>query len=98
MEDGGPVSFLGRRSPPGGPVRAVVLPPAGALDYRPAEWADALVVIERGTLEVECRNGVSARFAAGAVLTFANVEPRRLLNPGAVPLVLSVVRPTPHPR
>ncbi|GIF47936.1 hypothetical protein DFJ67_7521 [Asanoa ferruginea] len=87
------VSFLGRRS-----VGAVVVPPAEALDYRPAEWAGALVVVEHGTLEVECANGVGARFEAGAVLTFANVRPRRLLNPGAVPLVLSMVRPTPHRR
>ncbi|MEV4617699.1 hypothetical protein AB0J74_03150 [Asanoa sp. NPDC049573] len=97
MDDGGPLSFLGRRSPPGGRVRTVVLPPAGTLDYRPAEWAAALVVVERGTLEVECGNGVSARFGTGAVLSFAHVDPRRLRNPGAVPLVLSVVRPASHP-
>jgi mannose-6-phosphate isomerase-like protein (cupin superfamily) len=94
-----PLSFLGREPPPGGRVRAVVLVPAGVVAYRVADWADALVVVERGTLEVECRNGVSARFGQGAVLTFAAVRPLRLRNPGAEPLVLSVlVRPAPPDR
>jgi len=86
-----PVSFLGRRPPAGVSVRAVVLMPAEAVDYLREEWAEALVVVERGTLEVECRSGVRARFGSGALLTFATVEPRRLINPGLTPLVLSAL-------
>lgn len=86
-----PVSFLGGRPPTGLSVRTVVLLPAEAAPYRSEEWADALVVVESGTLEVECRSGVRARFGAGAVLTFATVEPQRLLNPDVIPLVLSAL-------
>jgi mannose-6-phosphate isomerase-like protein (cupin superfamily) len=89
--DGEPISFLGPRAPPGGRVRTVVLPPGGSLDYRVADWARALVVVEHGVLEVECRNGVGARFGTGALLTFANVAPQRLRNPGDIPLVLSTL-------
>lgn len=89
--DGEPVSFVGRRTPPGRRVRTVVIPPGDVLDYVPGEWTDALVVVEEGLLEVECSSGARARFGSGAVLTFAAVQPRRLLNPGATPLVLSAL-------
>ena len=90
MDDGEPISFLGRPAL-GGRVRVVVLPPADVLEYRCEQWADALVVVERGTLEVECRGGARARFRCGAMLAFAMVEPWRLHNPGDIPLVLSVL-------
>ncbi|MBF6244480.1 MULTISPECIES: hypothetical protein [Nocardia] len=70
---------------------SVVLQPGEALDYVAADWADALVVVAGGELELECRSGRRARFAAGAVLAPAAVPVRRLLNPGLEPLVLSAV-------
>lgn len=70
---------------------SVVLQPGEALDYVAADWADALVVVTSGELELECRSGRRARFAAGAVLAPAAVPVRRLLNPGPEPLVLSAV-------
>ncbi|MER7645517.1 hypothetical protein [Streptomyces sp. NPDC126522] len=48
-------------------------------------------MVEEGLLEVECSSGARARFGSGAVLTFAAVQPWRLLNPGATPLVLSAL-------
>ncbi|UXX91188.1 hypothetical protein N7U49_00310 [Streptomyces sp. AD2-2] len=89
--DGEPVSFVGRRTRPGHRVRTVVIRPGEALDYVSEEWTDALVVVEEGLLEVECSSGARARFGSGAVLTFAAVQPRRLLNPGATPLILSAL-------
>jgi hypothetical protein len=89
--DGEQLTFLGRRLPPACRIHTVVLAPSAALDYRHRQWADALVVVERGTLEVECGSGARARFGAGAVLTFATVRPRRLLNPGMTPLLLSAL-------
>jgi hypothetical protein len=71
--------------------RTVRIDPGAALDYTPAHWADALVVVERGELEIECRSGQRARFAAGAVLTLVGLPVRRLLNPRPEPLVLSLV-------
>ena len=77
--------------------RTVNLPPRGGLDCAAADWADALVVVERGELELECRSGRRARFAAGAVLTMAGLPVRSLRNPGPGPLVLSAVtRCAPH--
>ncbi len=77
---------------PGDRVRrwTVRIDPGGAADYAAADWADALVIVERGELEVECRSGQRARFAAGAILTFAGLPVRRLRNPGSAPLVLSL--------
>jgi hypothetical protein len=89
--DDTPVSFLGRTLPPGTRVRTVILLPAQAVDYRPEDWADTLVVVERGTLELECSRGVRARFGSGSVLTLVAVEPRRLLNSGSTPLVLKAL-------
>jgi hypothetical protein len=66
----------------------VTLRPGEALDYVVADWADALVVVARGVLELECHSGRRARFAAGSVLTLAGLPVRRLRNPHPDPLVL----------
>jgi hypothetical protein len=91
IDDSEPTSFLARRPPPVGRVRIVVLRPARSLEYRREHWADALVIVERGTLEVELTSGDRARFGSGAILAFATVEPRRLNNPGACFLVISAL-------
>jgi hypothetical protein len=85
------ITFLGGRCPANFRLRTVILQPGDALDYRRADWADTLVVLERGELEIECRGGARAGFRAGAVLVFAGLTPRCLRNPGGVPLVLSVL-------
>ncbi len=71
-------------------VRAwtVVLQPGDAVDYLAADWADTLLVVGSGELELECRSGQRACFAAGAVLTIATLPVRRLRNPRREPLVL----------
>lgn len=69
----------------------VRLGPGAAVDYTAADWADALVVVERGELEIECCSGTRARFAAGAVLTLAELPVRRLHNPHPEPVVLLLV-------
>lgn len=78
---------------PGGRLRrwTVRLDAGAAIDYAAADWADALVVVQSGELEVECRSGQCARFAAGAVLTLAALPLRRLRNPHAEPVLLSAV-------
>jgi allophanate hydrolase subunit 2 len=70
---------------------SVVLQPGAALDYVAADWADTLVVVRSGELELECRSGRRARFAAGAVLALTAVPVRRLLNTGPEALVLSAI-------
>lgn len=91
MDDPQRISFLGARCPRGFRVETLALRAGDAIDCRPADWADSLVVVECGRLEVECRGGARARFDEGAVLAFAGVELRQLRNPSSGPLLLSVL-------
>jgi hypothetical protein len=65
--------------------------PGEALDVRRADWADTLVVVERGDLDVECHDGTHTRFPRGAVLVLDAPEPRRLRGVSDGLLVLSAV-------
>jgi hypothetical protein len=91
MDGSDRISFLGARCPTGFRLRTLTLLSRGAVSYRPAEWAGALVIVERGELEVECRGGARARFDEGAILAFSGLPVRRLRNPGSGPLVLSTL-------
>lgn len=76
----------------GGPGRrTLILPPGEVHEVVAADWADTLLVVERGELDVECRSGRRARFAAGAVLTLAQLPVRRLHSCGPEPLALCAV-------
>lgn len=75
----------------GGQFRTVILLPKQSIRYLRENWADTMVIVERGTLELECSRSVRARFGPGSVLTFAALEPRRLLNTGTTPLVLNAL-------
>jgi hypothetical protein len=85
------LSFLGRRLPPAFRTRVVTIGPGGALAYEPADWAGALVVVERGTLELACANGGSVHFEGGDVLWLAGLPVLALRNPGHEPVVLTAV-------
>lgn len=56
------------------------------------EWRDALVVVERGQVELECERGGRRRFATGAVLCFAGMPLRFLHQRGPDPALLVSVR------
>jgi len=71
--------------------RTVILQPGDGLDFAAADWADTLVIVEHGELELQCRSGRRARFGAGAVLTLVGLPVRRLRNSGSGPLVLSAL-------
>ena len=85
------VSFLAVPCPRGFQLHLVILEPGDSLGYRPADWAAALVVVERGELAVECDSGERCRFGAGAILAFTELPVRRLHSVGAAPLVLSAL-------
>jgi hypothetical protein len=85
------ISFLGAGAPRNLRLRRLILQPRDALEYHAAEWTDALVIVERGELQVECRSGAQASFAHGAVLAFAGLTVQCLRNAGTSPLVLSVL-------
>jgi hypothetical protein len=69
----------------------LVVPPDETVEIAPADWADTLVVVISGELEVLCRSGCRARFATGAVLTLAGLSVFALSNPRPRPLVLQAV-------
>jgi hypothetical protein len=56
-----------------------------------AEWRDALVIVERGDVELECAAGGRRRFSGGAVLWLEGIDLRMLHNVGDEPAVLLAV-------
>jgi hypothetical protein len=84
-------SFLGRDVPPGFELRVVVVPGGGERPYVDDEWRDALVVVEDGAIELECKGGAVGRFRAGDVLWICGLGVRVLRNRGTVPAVLAAV-------
>lgn len=69
----------------------VVLAAGEVRTYDPAEWRDALVLVDRGLVELELADGARCGFGQGATLCFVGLAPRALRNPGRVPLVLVVI-------
>jgi hypothetical protein len=70
----------------------VSIPAGASRPTSPAEWADAVVLVERGTLEVTCIGGASARFGAGSLLALGWLPVGRLRSPGPQEVELLAVR------
>jgi hypothetical protein len=93
MGHGDRLSFLDRRVPPGFQVRQIAVAPGAERTVQEGEWADALVVVERGTIELECRNGARRSFGSGDVLCLRRLRLRLLRNRGHGPvLVIAISR------
>lgn len=60
----------------------IVLASGDSLPTRPAEWAGCLVLVERGTIEVDCEPGGTGSFAAGDLIALDWLPLRTLHNPG----------------
>jgi len=71
--------------------RVVTLEAGRERRYDAAEWRDALVVVERGELELESSAGCSRRFAAGDLLWLAGLPLRALHNPGPEPVSMVAI-------
>jgi quercetin dioxygenase-like cupin family protein len=71
--------------------RHFVLGPGDRRPYDPADWEDALVTVEHGEIDVECRAGGRIRVVAGDMLWFTGLPVRWLSNPGPEPAVLVAV-------
>ena len=71
--------------------RTVVLDPGTTRPSTDTEWRDALVVLLRGEVDLECLAGGRRRFRAGAVLWLVGIGLRALHNVGVGPAVLLVV-------
>ena len=85
------LSFLADEPPPAFRRRLVVVVPGGERAYIATEWRDALVVVERGELELESLGGTRVRFGAGSVLWLAELPLRTLRCTSAEPAVLAAV-------
>jgi hypothetical protein len=92
----GRLTFLDRPLPAAFELRLVALDPGGDRPYDAAEWRGALVVVERGEVELEANSGRCWTFKAGSVLWLVGLPLRALHNRGAEQTVLSAVtrRPT----
>jgi hypothetical protein len=79
------LSFLGRPLPGWFEVRVVVVvvAPGRERAFDDAEWRDALVVVERGEIELECLGGTCWRFGRGDVLWLIGLPVRTLHPPSA---------------
>jgi hypothetical protein len=85
------LSLLARRLPPAFEIRAVILAPGRARAYDEADWRDALVVVERGELELEWLGGSRLRLARGEVLWLSGLPLRALHSRGGEPALLAAV-------
>ena len=57
-----------------------------------AEWSDAIVLIERGVIEVHCRAGGWRAFRAGDILALSCLPLRAIRNPADKSAKLVAVR------
>ena len=71
--------------------RQVVLNPGDRRPYDQDEWDDALVIVKRGEVDLECRSGGRMRFIAGDMLWLTGLPLRALRNPGPEPVVLVAI-------
>jgi hypothetical protein len=85
------LTFLGRPLPPSFELLAVTLPPGARRDFRELEWRDAIVVVERGAIELECTRGGVRRFGRGAVLALDGLPLAAVRNAGEEPVLLIAV-------
>lgn len=70
---------------------AVPVAPGCERAYDDADWRDALVVVERGEIELESLDGEAWRFARGDILWLTGLPLRALCNRGREPALLIAV-------
>ena len=91
MDSNDRLSFLGRSLPRSFVLKVLTLAPGDEEPYRESDWADAIVIVEQGELELECTRGGSRTFRRGAILWFAGLPLRTLRNRGEEPVILTAV-------
>jgi hypothetical protein len=69
-------------------VRVVAVAPGGERPVAADEWSGALVIVDRGEIELCGAGGTRRRFARGALIWVDGVPLRALRNPGGEPAVL----------
>lgn len=74
--------LLGKGIPPAFRIRTVAVAPGRERAYDEGDWRDALVVVERGEIELECLAGSRRRFESGNVLWLVGLPLRAVRNRG----------------
>jgi len=77
--------------PEGFSKRVFRVAPRLELDLELVFPPDAIVVVEQGELEIECRAGTCRRFRRGSMIPIARLPLAHLRSVGAFPLVLVAV-------
>ena len=77
--------------PEGFSRRAIRIAPGGEVAVQQCGLPDAIVVVEDGELELECRAGTRRRFGRGSMIPIALLPVARLRSVGSGPLVLVAV-------
>jgi quercetin dioxygenase-like cupin family protein len=72
-------------------VRVVEVAPGGERVYDGAEWRDAIVVVQRGEIELRGVSGASRSFRPGDLLWLERMPLAALHNPGGEPAVLLAI-------
>ncbi|HEX6024095.1 MAG TPA: hypothetical protein VFZ00_19040 [Solirubrobacter sp.] len=75
-------------------VRVVAVAPGGERAFVESEWLDAVVLVERGEVELRGAGGTRRRFASGDLIWLDGVPLRALHNPGDETAVLRAVSRT----
>jgi hypothetical protein len=83
--------------PKGFSRRVLRIAPGFEVSLEPRCFQDAIVVVEEGELEVECRSGACRRFGRGSMIATARFPIARLRSAGTGPLVLVAVSRTSLP-
>lgn len=73
-------------------VWAVAIAPGEQRAVAAGEWADALVVVKSGDVDVRCEAGASRTFQAGDMLALAWLRAQNLVNLGAERVEIVAVR------
>jgi len=72
--------------------RAVVTISAGQVyPFRAAEWADMIILVECGTVELELCSGERRELGPGAIFWLAGLPMLALRNAGREPVVLMTI-------
>jgi hypothetical protein len=71
-------------------VRLIMIPPGGERPYLAAEWRDALISVERGSVELYSTSGCHLPLSKGAILSLDRLALRTIRNHRPTAAVLSV--------
>jgi RNA polymerase sigma-70 factor (ECF subfamily) len=97
-DDDRPVRLLDRPLPPGLARRLVWIGPRERLPFEPRSWWDALVSVERGSVELIGESGVRRRFRSGDLLWLDGIRLAAIHNPGHEHTLLVAVARGSHVR